>query len=37
MKANDSNVPDILSFFYQWLLAGNRKLGDKIDTGCYFS
>ena len=31
-KANDSNVPDILSFFYQWLLAGNRKLGDKIDT-----
>ena len=31
-KVNDSNVPDILSFFYQWLLAGNRKLGDKIDT-----
>ena len=31
-QTEGSDVPDTLFFFYKWLLAGNRKLGDKIDT-----
>ena len=31
-ETEECNVPNTLFFFYKWLLAGNRKLGDKIDT-----